>query len=153
MLQAQVPVPDVRRGEVAVDRHDGARTVEAVDRTAAIERRSGSVPWNGIEEILHGHISRRDGSTGGGSAGIDGSAGGDAARPEGVIECDIGLPVDGFVDEAAAAAQNGAALAIHVPCETSPRAEVLMVRVIEAADLMSDLHQARIGIEVSQKIV
>ena len=89
MLQVQSPVPHVRRGEILVHRHDGARTLEAIDRAAAVEGPVRCVPGRGVaQEILYRDVSRGNRAAGCISRTIDRSSRRNTARTESIIEGD-----------------------------------------------------------------
>ena len=86
-------------------------------------------------------------------AAIDRSARGNTAWTEGIVEGDERLPVHGLVNQSAAAAQHSLPVTGNIPCEAKAGTEVLMIRVVEAADLMADLHHSLVWIEIAQQIV
>ena len=63
------------------------------------------------------------------------------------------MPVHRLVDQPAAAAQYGAAVAENVPGKAGSRPEVLVIGIVETADLVPNLHEAHVRVEVSQQIV
>ena len=109
MLHTEGPVPDVGRGQIAVHAHDGAGTADAIDR--AVVNRCDRAAW---------YDARRR----------------NTARAKGVVEGDERLPVQGFVNQTGPAADHGWSFAVGIPGKPEARREVLVVRLIEAADLI-----------------
>src|SRR5580704_5472557 len=119
VLEAQVPAPHVRSGETTVDGHDGTRATgiaagqdgSAIDGDRAavrtVERRGWRVPWNRVQEVFDGDVAGGDGATRCLTGCVDRGSGRNAARTESVVEGDEGLPVDGLIDQAATAAEDG----------------------------------------------
>src|ERR1700722_889497 len=154
MLQVEIPVPHIRRGQVPVDGHDGAGAVVAIDRAAAVKRCARRIPGSRVvQEILYGDVSRGNRSSGRVARCINRRASRNAAWTEGIVEGDERLPVHGFVDQTTTAAQHRLALAADVPRKAATRAKVRMIGVVETADLMAHLHHAQGRIKISQQIV
>ena len=63
------------------------------------------------------------------------------------------MPVHRLVDQPAAAAQYGAAVAENVPGKAGSRPEVLVIGIVETADLVAHLYEPDVRVEVSQQIV
>src|SRR5208282_785468 len=154
VLHAEGPVPDVGRGQIAVHGHDGTWAVETINGGAAVER--ALVPRRSIGAEKHGSVSCSDGAAGGIVRGINGRAGRDAARTKSVVEGNERLPVYGFISQSPAAAKYRLALTKYVPRKAHTRAEVGVIRVIEAGDRIRaslHLHHAHVRVKISEQIM
>ena len=98
----------------------------------------GAVDWHAAVPLRHDgwdrQIAGRDGASGGVAGSIDDGARGNVAESKGVVESEHRFPVDGFVDQAGAAASARSSFAVHVPGKAQARGEVLVIGVVGAAD-------------------
>ena len=130
MLHAEGPVPHVRCGQVAVDCHDWARAVEAINRAAAVNR--SRHPRDQVREDRD--VSGCDPAPAERFPPRQWVRRSERSRAESVVKGDKRLPIHGFVNESAPAPQHGPSIAPGVPREAARGAEVLVIGIVEAAD-------------------
>src|SRR5713226_3983133 len=151
VLQTEGPVPHVRSLQVAIDAHNRARTIEAVNRLCEVTvDRNGSIPRKTGKDC---HITRRDRPSSRVSGSIDNRCGWHAGKAEAIVEGDERLPVYRLVNQAPAPTEDGRSFAVYIPGKSETRREILVVRVVGGADLLSYLHHPDIWIEIAKQVV
>ena len=94
------------------------------------------VPGTEGQEILGGDVPSGDGTAGVNRDTCVETSRRNTAWAKSVIEGDERLPVHGLVNQTGTAADHGRSFAVGIPRKSEARREVLVIGVIEAADLI-----------------
>src|ERR1700687_4777744 len=149
VLHVQIPFVNMRSFEVLCDAHDRAGACTTIDRAGGENSpAAGAIPielgavkdYQACGNVALPRVPPNPASRNGAQADV-------------VVQRQESFPVDDFVDDAGAAADDGAVVAVDVPGKSGSRGKIIRIAIVRAADPLADLDQPLVGIEISQLVV